>query len=275
MPKYNQLVTASIDVESTGTNPSTDRIISLGAEKRIPNDDGKTWALIKKEWKINPGIPIPKEASDVHGITDDMVTDWPTFDEVGSEIWEFLDGVKVYVGFNIFKFDLLIISEEFSRNGFHELDIDFPQAGVLIIDAGNIFKKKEARTLEAAVEKYVHRKHEGAHSALTDAIATGDVLDGQVALYADLAAMDVTELAKFSEMDGMLDYAGKLGLDKDGQAVYRIGEKTRGVRVKDDLGMAEWMLSRQFSENTKNHLRRLMIEAQAEYEARFGSGGSS
>jgi DNA polymerase-3 subunit epsilon len=246
--KITDLITASIDTETTGLNVATDRIITLAIHKCWPNG-----AVNSNEWRMNPGIPIPAASSKVHGITDDQVKDLPCFGFFARDILEWLRGVQVYVGFNIYGFDAQIISEEFNR---YDICHDWPPSDMPIIDAGTIFKKKEARTLGAAVLKYVGKKHEGAHGALADAEATLCVLQGQLAAYSDLAEMDVKDLAKFSQNDGMIDFAGKLKM-VDGYPVYNFG-KSKGLRVCDDPGFANWMLGKDFSSDTKKHVRRIL-----------------
>ena len=251
--KLSELTIASIDTETTGVNTETDRIITLA----IHRDDGYRF-----EWKCNPGIPIPPGATKIHGITDADVAGCPEFGYIAKDFLTDLQICHAIIGFNIYGFDLLIIMAELARAG---ITTPFPRPDVLIIDAGTIFKKKEPRTLEAAVQKYCGRQHEGAHGATADAVATADVLAGQLRAYPDLAEMSAEDLAKFSQHDGMVDYAGKLGLDDAGEVIYRIG-KSRGTRVKDDLGMARWILDKDFPEQTKAILRTLMTEADDDVE---------
>jgi DNA polymerase-3 subunit epsilon len=247
--KLSEAITATIDIESTGVNTETDRIITLSV---VRSD-----MLSVRECQCNPGIPIPPGATEVHHITDDMVKDWKPFRDQAADFVTFLQGVNALIGFNIYGFDLLMIMAELARAG---VTAPFPEPGVVIIDSGTIFHKKEPRTLEAAVQKYCNRKHENAHGATSDALATLDVLHGQLAAYPDLQEMDLTQLATFSQQKGMVDYAGKLGRDAQGEVIYRIGAKTRGVRVKDDIGMAEWMLARDFPKQTKQILLGIITE---------------
>lgn len=238
----------SIDTETTGVDPAKDRIITLAIY--IQQGSG----VRKREWMFNPGIPIPKGASDIHGIKDADVVDRPSFASHIDEIVEFFGADYVLVGFNLLRFDIPIIIEELHRAAYKGV---WPKEGQLIIDAGNIFKIKEQRTLTAAVRKYCDRDHAGAHGAIADAEATADVLLGQLKQYPDLANMTAEELAKFSTMPGMVDFAGKLGLDKDGDVIFNIG-KVKGTKVKNDEGMARWMLERDFTQDTKRHLRRVI-----------------
>jgi len=170
-------IICSIDTETTGVNTETDRIVTLSVYKRNAENEQS------KHWTVNPGIPIPKSSYEIHGITDENVRDCPDFGKIANEFLDFIGSCPL-VGFNIYAFDILIIMAELTRHG---IDRVFPGEDVLIIDCGNIFKKKEPRTLEAAVQKYCGRKHEDAHSSLADAEATAAVLHGQLRQYEDLA----------------------------------------------------------------------------------------
>lgn len=241
----------SIDAETTGVDPAKDRIITLGVWKVIPNVELPEF----REWKLSPGIPIPAESTAVHGIKDADLIGYPQMSvKIIDDILDFMGTEYVLAGFNLLRFDIPIFIEEMHRHGFKGV---WPKDGQVIIDCGNIFKLKEERTLTAAVKKYCGRDHAGAHGALADAGATCDVLHGQLAHYPDLADMDAQQLAKFSTFAGMVDFAGKLGLDKEGHVIYNIG-KSKGNRVKDDTGMAYWMLERDFTQDTKRHLRRVL-----------------
>lgn len=238
----------TIDVESTGTNPSTDRIITLAVHRVLT--DGY---IGHGHWRMNPTVPIPPGATECHGMTDADVKDWPTFKERAQEIALFFDDVLPYDlnGFNLYQFDIPIIIAELERAG---IAGKFPCEGCNIIDAGTIFKKMEPRDLTHAVKRYCGKDHAGAHDALADCEATYAVLLGQRAIYPELAAMTVAEMAKFSQHEGFADFAGKLRRDKDGNLIFNIGDKTRGKRVTEDVGFARWMLGKDFPSDTKRLL---------------------
>src|SRR5262249_52559852 len=158
------------------------------------------------------------------------------------------------LGYNLLRFDLPLLSEELDRCG-KVLDL----TGVHVVDAGNIFKIKETRTLEAALLFYCGEKHESAHTADGDTEATAKVLAGQMKRYPDLAPMTVEQLAKFSRMDDNIDFAGKLVRDEKGEACYNFGDK-KGTRLRDDRGLALWMLNKDFPADTKRHIRRILDE---------------
>lgn len=243
-----------LDLETTGTDVALDRIIQI-AYKIFHGEIQATRSQL-----VNPGFPIPKAVQELTGITDEMVKDAPRFEQLAKLIHEEIHGCDL-VGFNLLNFDVPLLWEEF-----HRANINWDLTKTAIVDAGNIFKKKERRTLEAAVEKYCGRKHENAHDAMADVLATADVLDGQLFAYDDLGAMSFAQLAEFSCMDELdkqpvkrIDLAGILVRTADGIARYT-HKKVRGVAVKDDLGYAGWMLRQNFSANTKLAIERVLNE---------------
>jgi len=236
------------DLEATGLDVANDRIVSIAAVKIFI--DGHRGEVTQK---IRPGIPIPPEASKIHGITDADVATAPTFSDIARFLHECLADSDL-AGFNLLNFDVPLLWEEFHRTG-----IEWDLTGVRIIDVGNLFKKKEPRTLAAAVMFYCGREHMDAHSADADAHATADVLHGQLARYPDLAAMNLDQLAEFSRLEEFprIDLAGKFIRDAEGEPVYNFG-KNKGTRVCDDPGLCRWMLNRDFSANTLMHARAIL-----------------
>lgn len=243
-----------LDIEATGLDVASDRIISIGMVAVDP--DGPTCRM---EEVLNPGIPIPAEATKIHGYTDEMVSRRYTFKQRATTIYAFLADADL-AGFNIHNFDLPLLWEEFHRAG-----IDWDLSDVNVIDAGALFKKREPRTLEAAVRRYCGREHVGAHDALEDASATLDVLHGQIAAYPELLNLDAAELAKHARLDDLprVDLAGKLVRNAEGDAVFNFGRQ-KGTRLRDDIGFARWILDRDFSANVKMHVNR---ELEAIYAA--------
>lgn len=256
------------DLEATGTNPATDRIVQIGilyvAEKDGEHDPQAT---VEHHQLINPTIPIPAAATAIHGITNERVKGMPTFAELAEKIESIFKGTDL-AGFNITGYDLTMLSEEFARAG-----IDWDPGDAKIIDAGNIFKKKHPRTLEAACRLYDPGKpkeeYGHLHNAMADAKASWHVLLGQLRTHPDLGAMTVDELAKFCEYDDnpKIDLAGKLARDKDGDAVYNFS-KSKGIKVRNDIGFAYWMLDKDFPSNTKRHLRAELERIANEEKAR-------
>lgn len=236
------------DLETTGTDVVKDKIVSLAAIKMFsPTNLDKV-----KKIMVNPGMPIPAGATEVHGITDAMVADCPAFKAYAKALSEYLWGCNL-AGYNIKNFDVSMLAEEFARCG-----ITFPIGDTAFIDACNIFKAKEQRDLAAAVKFYTGGQIEDAHSAEGDVISTIRVLFGQMERYEDLSAMTVKELDLFcSGGVKTADLAGKIAYDEQGHPVYNFG-KSKGVRVVDDSGFGLWMLKQDFPTDTKNVVKKIL-----------------
>lgn len=248
----------SIDIEATGLNPTQDRIITLALAlyDTIPRV-GQVIPEDGREFEFDPGIPIPPESTKIHGITDAMVKGNPKFADEAETVSQMIAGRHI-IGFNLFGLDLPLLWEEFHRAG---TEWDWTQHQ--LIDVGTLFKIREPRTLEAAVQTYLKRSHEGAHGAWADATATAEVLAAQVAKYTDLQTLSVSGLAQSSRHEPKVDLAGKIVLNAAGDPVFAFG-KTKGQRVVDNPGMVQWMLDRDFPTETKLCLKRLMNAASAE-----------
>jgi len=234
------------DLETTGTDVSKDRIVQLSITKLFPN--GSTQSKTKL---INPTIPIPKEASDIHGITDDKVKNEPTFANISANLYGVLSGCDL-CGFNILRFDLPLLIEEFLR-----CNIEFPEQETRFVDSLSIFFKKEERTLSAAYSFYCGKELEGAHDAENDVQATKEVLLEQIKRYNDIGNT-VEELEKFC-LDGkkIVDYAGKLSYNDQDEIVFTFG-KWKDKRVLDHVDYATWMLTKDFTQNTERQLRKIL-----------------
>src|SRR6478672_1925763 len=159
---------AFIDIEATGTNVSTDRIVEIAIVKVLP-DGNRT---VKRKI-INPQIPIPQVCIDLHGITNEMVKDAPTFRQVAPEIRQFLDGCDLAC-YNAYRLDMPLLVEEFLR-----AEVEFDMKGRKLVDVQKIFHQMEQRTLSAAYKFYCNKTLDNAHSAEADAIATADILNAQ------------------------------------------------------------------------------------------------
>ena len=232
-----------LDMETTGVDPCIDRIIEMGVVVLFP--DGTR----SNGWRqrFNPGIQIPEAATEVHGIRDEDVAAEPRFADLSKKIHRAMNGRDI-AGYNLRRLDLPILDEELRR-----CDLKLDLESVRIIDAFGIYQNKEPRQLANAVRLFCGRDHDGAHGALADAIATADVLEGQLERYEDLAGMDLDSLAAFSrygEVD-YIDLAGKIYRDKDGFARWNFS-KNKDQRVIDDLGFANWVLKKDFPGNTKD-----------------------
>jgi DNA polymerase-3 subunit epsilon len=250
------------DLETTGINVSQDRIIEIAMIKLMPN--GET---IRKSNLINPTIPISAESTAIHGITNEDVAGKPTFKEVAKEYIKFLEGADL-AGFNILKFDMPMLVEEFLRA---ELDFDYSRKK--IIDAQRIFHMMEKRTLAAALQFYCGKALEGAHSAEADTQATMDVLVAQVERYENKAVTDnlgkkvgtitnsADTLSQLTAAD-LVDLAGRMIKNAQGEAVFNFG-KHKGKPVlkvfKDEPAYYDWMMNGDFALDTKRWLTKIKL----------------
>lgn len=244
------------DIEATGVNTASDRIVQIAFCEVCddPFESGKAMMFnaTKRKLLINPGMPIPKEATDIHGITNDDVYGSPTFADCAIVLYDQFKNADL-VGFNLTNFDVPILWEEFYRVG-----IEWDLSKTKIIDVGTLFKRREERTLGAAVKFYCNRELDGAHDALNDVVATCDVLSAQIERYGlDWNDRELLERESNYE-EKRVDLAGKIIL-KDGVPTWNFG-KVKGRPVVEELGFAQWVLDRDFSENTKMHVRTILNE---------------
>lgn len=242
---------AIFDLEATGLNVTHDRIVEIAVVKIAP--DGTTTNFNRR---VNPGVPIPKEVSEIHGIYDEDVKDAPTFKDILPELEAFLENCD-FAGYNSNKFDLPMLAEELLR-----AESNFDLSTRKHIDVQNIFHKMEQRTLVAAYKFYCQKELNNAHNALADAEATWEVLDAQISHYKELSG-DVDFLADFSRHNDMdrADFAGRLAYNKNGDVVYNFGKhknKTIAEVHKIEPGYYGWMLDADFPLYTKQCLRKEM-----------------
>jgi len=240
----------ALDTETTGMDPTRDRIVEFAGVKLHPDGRRETFRTL-----VNPKEPIPPEASHVHGITDDTVRDAPTFAETAREIILFLAGADL-AGYNIHRFDLPILRAELER-----CDMELPLEDVRVIDAQVIFFNREPRDLSAAVRFYCDRDHAGAHGALPDSEATLDVVLAQIGRYPDLPA-DVEGLASESITSGSERYvdAARRFIWRHGEAYFNFsvhkGKSLREVAEgADTRGFLKWILQKDFPEDVKMIVR--------------------
>lgn len=231
------------DLETTGTDPASDRIIEISGLRVTP--DGQRDA---KTRLINPERPIPADATAIHKITDDDVRDAPPFRQIARSLLDWLDGADL-AGFNVARFDAPLLDREFRDCG---LDLALPSRR--IVDAMVIFHRKERRDLTAAVRFYLDRDHEEAHSAEADVSATLEVLEAQLECYDDLPRT-VDGLAQWSRAGrpGTIDPDGKF-IWKNGEAVFAFG-KHQGKPLKavaqSTPDYLRWIVSSDFPEEAK------------------------
>lgn len=238
------------DLETTGTNISTDRIVEISFVKLMP--DG---SVIEKSRRVNPGMPIPAEATAVHHITDEDVANEPTFKQVAASLAQQLSGCDV-AGFNSNRFDVPLLDQEFERAG---IDFDISQARM--IDVQTIYHKKEPRTLSAAYRYYCGEELEGAHGALADTKATMQVLLAQLEKYDDVPC-EVKALSEYSSQNKNVDIMGRMIYDDKGREVINFG-KYKGKLVEEvyttDPGYYSWIMNGDFPRNTKNAFNRVWM----------------
>lgn len=238
------------DLETTGVNVASDRIVEISILKVFPNGNKESHT-----WRVNPEMPIPAVVTTIHGITDEMVAGEPTFKVLAPKVYALIKDSDLG-GFNSNRFDIPLLAEELLRA---EIDLDLKKA--LSVDVQTIFHKKEKRTLEAAYKFYCDKSLENAHSASADTLATYEVLLSQLERYDDLEN-DVSSLAIFSSHKQFADFAGFIGFTKEGEEVFNFG-KHKGVLVEDVLekepGYYGWIQNADFPLYTKKVLTRVKL----------------
>ena len=240
---------AFIDLETTGVNLSSDRIVEIAIVKIMPDQ-----TRVVKRKLINPEMMIPKQSSDIHGITDEMVKDASTFKQAGNEIKQFLDNCDLG-GYNSNRFDIPMLMEEFLRAG---MDVDLSTRRM--VDVQHIFYTMEPRTLSAAYKFYCQKELENAHSAEVDVNATIDVLLSQITRYEKLGNSVDSILSTIGE-EKIVDYARRFLFDDKGVEVFNFG-KYKGKSVRDVLKSEpqyyDWMMKGDFPLHTKQKLTEIL-----------------
>ena len=238
------------DLETTGTNITDDRIVEISYIKVYPDGREESRTL-----RINPGRPIPPEATAVHHISDADVANAPLFEQVAGSLAAVFTDVDI-AGFNSNRFDLPLLAEEFLRA---QVDIDLSR--LRAIDVQVLYHKREPRTLSAAYKFYCGSDLENAHSALADTRATYEVLKAQLDHYSDMEN-DMEALSKESCFTNNVDFAGRIVYDENDREVFNFG-KYKGMPVDAvldrDPGYYGWMMNGDFSLNTKQVLTRIKL----------------
>lgn len=255
---------AFFDIEATGLFISKDRIVELSILKINPNGTQQS-----KTWLLNPDYPISEEATIVHGYTNEILVDKPTFKQKAKEISDFLLGCDL-AGYNSIKYDIPLLVEEFLRNG-----IDFDVKNRKLIDVQNIFMKMEQRTLSAAYKFYLGKTLDNAHSAEADTFATYEILKAQLDRYADIeytdkegntsvpVKNDMMKLHEFSSHHKNADLMGQIIYNQEGEETFNFG-KYKGRTVKEvfmnDHGYYGWIMNADFPLYTKNLLTGIKLK---------------
>ncbi len=239
------------DIEATGLNIATDRIVELCYVKVSPNAERKVKTL-----RFNPGKHISEEASSVNGIYDADVADCPTFKECAANVLNDFKGCDL-AGYNSNHFDIPLLVEEFIRAG-----VDYDITNVQFVDVQGIFHKMEKRDLASAYKFYCHKDLTNAHTAEADTLATLEVLEAQLDRYADTLKNSVSFLAEFSRRNRNVDLAGRIVYNDQGVEVINFG-KYRGRPVTEvlnrDPGYFSWVMQGDFTQNTKQTFMRLKL----------------
>jgi|TARA_B110000902_G_C14128514_1_gene521012 DNA polymerase-3 subunit epsilon len=234
------------DLETTGVNIATDRIVEIAILKVFPNGNKES-----KTWLVNPEMEIPKESSEIHGITNEKVVTEPTFKELASKVSEMIAGCDL-AGFNSNRFDIPLLAEELMRAG-----IDFDMNDRKAIDVQVIFHKKEQRTLGAGYQFYCGKELEGAHGAEADTNATYEILLAQLDKYEDIGNT-VDSLSVYSTHGKRADFAGFILMNDEDQEIFSFGKyKGRTVEevFKENPGYNNWIQNADFPLYTKKVLK--------------------
>ena len=250
------------DLETTGINITQDRIIEIAVIKVLPSGE-----MQRKTNLVNPTVPIPEDSTAIHGITNEDVKDKPTFKDLAKEYAKFLEGCDLS-GFNILKFDVPVLVEEFLRAG-----VDFDYSRKKIIDSQKIFHLMEKRNLAAAYQFYCHKELKDSHTAEADTEACMEVLISQVERYENQPVVDslsnplgiirndMDELNKLTSSE-MIDLAGRMIRNQNGEAIFNFGKhrnKTVLSVFKDEPGYYDWMMNNDFALDTKRKLSEIKL----------------
>ena len=238
------------DLETTGINITLDKIVEISILKVFPKGNEK-----KKTWLVNPEIPISPQATAIHGITNEKVSDKPIFKSIAKDVCSWIKDSDLG-GFNSNRFDIPILAEELLRSG-----IDFDMKNRQSVDVQTIFHKMEQRTLTAAYKFYCNKDLKNAHSAEADTLATYEVLKSQLDKYSSLEN-DTKFLAEFSTRQKFADFAGFIRYDSVGDECFSFGKhkgkKVRNVLV-DEPGYYGWLLDADFPLYTKKVLTSIKL----------------
>ena len=227
------------DLETTGVDAAKDKICQIACTKITVKGDYE-----HKDVYLNPGMPMPKGAFDIHGISDEFLNDKPKFNQIAKALHKWMDGCDLG-GYNSDRFDVVLLAEEFARAG-----IQWPAEDTIMIDSYKIECMVNSHSLEATYERYMKQEFPDAHNASADVEATMEVFFRQIAKR-DMP-VDVEELRDFCIKDKereKVDLAEKL-YRKDGVVYYNFGPH-KDEPVRDDVGFANWMLDKDFTHNTK------------------------
>ena len=240
------------DLETTGVNVATDRIVEISILKVWPNGNKESVT-----WRVNPEQPIPAQATEIHGINDEMVAKEPNFKSLAPKVVHMIKDSDL-AGFNSNRFDIPLLAEELLRA---DMDLDLRKHAS--VDVQTIFHKMEKRTLTAAYKFYCGKDLEQAHSAEADTQATYEVLQAQLKRYPELGT-DVASLAEFSAQKKFADFSGHIQYNEQGQEIFAFG-KHKGIPVtkvlEEEPGYFGWLINADFPRYTKKVLTQIKLRA--------------
>jgi DNA polymerase-3 subunit epsilon len=241
---------AFFDLETTGINIATDRIVEISVLKINVNG--------VEEWltsRVNPEMPSPAQVTAIHGIRDEDVATAPKFRELAKKLTAFIEGCDL-AGYNAIRFDLPLLAEEFLR-----ANVDFSFRKRKYVDVMIIFHKKEQRNLSAAYKFYCDKELDGAHGSKADTAATYEVLKSQLDKYKDLEN-DIDKLAEFSSFNNNVDFAGRIIVNDKGVEIFNFG-KHKGRTVEEILAIEptyySWIMNGDFPLYTKKMLTEIKL----------------
>jgi len=246
---------AIFDLETTGIRVATDRIVEICVIRVEPDNSSQV-----KTYRVNPGIPIPLDATLIHGISDEDIKDAPTFKDLAEELHELYKDCDLS-GYNSNRFDIPLLVEEFLRAG-----IDFDLRDRNFVDVQNIFHRMEPRNLRAAYKFYCDKELIDAHSAEADTVATFEILQAQIERYKDTEYKDddgnvsipiqndMKALHQFSYNTKFVDLIGHVVFNAQQEEVFNFG-KHKGRKVEDvfrkEPQYYDWMMKAEFPLSTK------------------------
>lgn len=241
-----------LDLESTGLDPEIDRIIEIGLVNNDLDDDLSLSLL------VNPGYDISQEIINLTGISNDSLKRAPNFEFYAQDLMDYLQD-KYIVGYNILRFDIPLLVAEFQRIG-----LPWDTSKCQFVDLYKVFVKKEPRDLAGALKFYSNKEREGgtSHRAVDDANDCIDILVGQALRYVQSPEENILDTFNALSMDGLIDFSGKFIFDDRGNPVFNFG-KHKNKSVYEEPGMLEWMINKDFSQDTKNWCKKFLIQRES------------
>lgn len=242
------------DLETTGVDILTDRVIEISAIKINPD-----YTIDEFYSLVNPERPIPEDARNVNQICNDDVKNAPKFSEIVDKIEEFFGSKKNRYdlgGYNITSFDIPLLVEEFIRCG-----KSFRYGGRRIIDAYKILVKAEPRDLKNVYKNFTGQELEHAHKAQSDTAASAAIAFRQMDKY---GIDNLDSLAGYAT-NGMVDASGFFRRNQDGTIVFAMG-KYKGRPVKEvyekgeDKTYFEKYINVKCGNDVKNHLQLILAD---------------